>query len=452
MQQLAFLLLLSATAYIAWKRYSMIYENIQLGVAEPVTGPTSARWRRVLLIAFGQKKMFKRLLPAVLHLFVYVAFLFTQIELVEIIIDGVFGTHRFFAPYIGGLYSVLINSIEILSILALVGTIAFLWRRNVIKVRRFFKPEMKGWPFKDANLILLGELLLIFGIFSMNSADAVLQMRDPAHYPETHAAISHWLGHTFLNSWSTAHLVMFERFGWWLHLIVVFGFIIYLTYSKHLHILFAFFNTYFAPLVPRGRMSNMPALEHEVKVMMGLAEDSGEVSDELPEFGANDVFSLSRSTLLGAYSCTECGRCTDQCPANLTGKKLSPRKIMMDIRDRMQEVGMKIRSGSSEYIKEGSEATTLTKENFDDGKSLFDSISREEIYACTTCNACVEACPILIDPLRPILEMRRYEILTDSAGPTDWLPMFTSLENSQSPWQIPQDRNQWAIELKSNTN
>ena len=423
-----------------------------MGNKPELDGDTAQRWNNVLLVAFGQRKMFKRWIPALLHFFIYAAFLLTQIELIEIIIDGLSGSHRAFAPILGGLYTFTINFIELLSTLAFVATIIFLWRRNVKKIARFQSAEMKGWPKLDGNLILVGELFLLIGIFSMNGADGLLQNLDPAHYPDTgHLAISSMIGSTLFSGLSVGQLIAVERFGWWLHLFVVLGFILYLPFSKHLHIFLAFFNTYFAKLTPRGKMKNMPEIAKEVRVMMGLDEETGDTSAELPEFGANDIFDLDRTALLGAYSCTECGRCTSECPANITGKKLSPRKIMMDIRDRMEEVGRNIKSGNPEFIKEElrAESVKLTHENYSDGKSLFDYITREEIHACTTCNACVEACPILIDPLEPILALRRYEILTESAGPADWLPMFNALESSQSPWQIPDPRNKWAEDARS---
>lgn len=452
-QQIAFILLFGAAGYVAFGRYRSIFQTIKLGKPMELSGDASQRWRNVLLVAFGQKKMFKRIVPALLHFFIYAAFLLTQIELIEIIIDGISGSHRIFAPFLGGLYTLTINFIEILSVLALVGTVVFLWRRNVSKVPRLNKPEMKGWPKLDGNLILFGELLLITGIFCMNGADGLLQKLDAAHYPDTgHLLISSWVGDTFFSGMSQSALIGLERFGWWLHLLVVLGFLVYLPFSKHLHIFLAFFNTYFASLKPRGEMENMPEIAKEVRVMMGLEEDSGDMSEELPEFGANDIFALNQRTLLGAFTCTECGRCTDECPANKTGKKLSPRKVMMDIRDRMEEVAANMKSGDAKYIKEEVRETekAITATNYADGKSLFDYISKEEIHACTTCNACVEACPVLINPLEPILALRRYEILSESAGPADWLPMFNSLESSQSPWQIPDARNKWADDLRNN--
>jgi heterodisulfide reductase subunit C/nitrate reductase gamma subunit len=444
LQQLLFILVSAIAIGIAVRAFLRLRRNILLGQDEAIGGQTGQRWRNVLLVAFGQQKMFKRWLPAVLHLFIYVAFLLTQVELIEIFVDGIFGQHRFFAPYLGGFYTFAISFIEVLSLLALVATIAFLARRNLLKIPRFRKPEMKGWPSLDANLILLFEIVLIIGIFSMNGADILLQQIDPAHYPDTgRLALSTWAGPALFGGLEHSSLVAVERFGWWLHFAMVLVFLNYLPYSKHLHIFLAFPNTYFAKLKPRGEMENMPAIMNEVKSMMGLGEpaEESETSDELPEFGANDIFSLSWKNIMDAYSCTECGRCTAVCPANLTGKKLSPRKILMDVRDRAEEVGKNLDSGKDEFKKDA--AQPLSAQNYQDGKSLFDYISREELHACTTCNACVEACPVLIDPLDPILQLRRYEILTEAAGPSDWTALFNSIENSNSAWAMSVERDAW---------
>ncbi len=429
---LIFVLVLGVTGWFAWKGYRRVWQNILLGKPETIGGQASERWRNVLLVALGQQKMFKNWLPAVLHLFIYVAFVVTQVELIEIFVDGLFGTHRFFAASLGGFYTFVISFIEILSVLAFVATIILLSRRNLLRVPRFWKPEMKGWPFRDANLILLGEIILITGIFCMNGGDKVLQTIQPEHYPPTGAfAISSWLGPMMFGKWSHSGVIFIERFGWWLHILTVFGFLCYLPYSKHLHILLAFPNTWYAKLSPKGEMENMPEIQKEVRIMMGLEQPDGNAPAELPEFGANDVFSLSWQNILQAYSCTECGRCTAACPANITGKKLSPRKVMMDVRDRAEEVGAAISKGQA------------AKGSYDDGKSLFDRITPEEIHACTTCNACVEACPVLINPLDIILKMRRHEILTQSAGPGEWLPMFNAIENNGAAWAMSEEREAW---------
>ncbi len=456
LQQIFFAIVTIFAFWNAGRLFMRVRRNILLGQEEDLTDNPGERWKNVFLIAFGQKKMFKRIVPAVFHLFIYVAFLMTQVELIEIFIDGFFGVHRFFAPYLGILYPIIISMIELLSVLALVATFVFLARRNLLKIPRFHKSEMTWWPKLDANLILFGELALLIGIFSMNGADVVLQKLDPEHYhPTGFFAISGWLGPLLFGWMNESVLVLVERFGWWLHILTVLAFINYLPISKHLHIMLAFPNTWYARINSRGEMNNMPEVMNEVKSMMGLTEGGEDMpmDAELPEFGANDVTSLSWKNIMDAYTCTECGRCTSVCPANITGKKLSPRKVLMDIRDRAEEVGQKIDSNEQQYVKadQKEKAFEVTKDNFDDGKSLFDYITREEIHACTTCNACVEACPVLINPLDPILRLRRYEILTESAGPQDWLPMFTSVENSGSVWAISDDRDKWAQDVMNTT-
>jgi len=449
--QIAFIAISAVAFYFAYKNFSKIARNIHLGKEEKIEGDSSQRMKNMLLIAFGQKKMFKRFIPAILHLFIYVAFLFTQIELIEIFIDGVFGVHRFFADSLGAFYTVIIGTIEVLSFLALFATIIFLARRNLLKIPRFTKPEMKGWPKLDGNLILFGELVLVTGIFLMNGADTILQGIDPQHYPDTGTLpISGVFAPAIFGGLSESTLHLLERTGWWMHFIAVLGFLNYLPFSKHLHIFLAFPNTYYAKLNPRGEMENMPEIMNEVKSMMGLIpEQEVDMDAELPEFGSKDVFDLSWKNVMDAYSCTECGRCTAVCPANITGKKLSPRKILMDIRDRATEIGNNIDANNVECIAADKKETDkkLTAANYDDGKSLFDYISKEEINACTTCNACVEACPVLINPLEPILKLRRYEILTESAGPQEWMPMFTSIENGGAVWQMSDSRDAWVNEI-----
>lgn len=448
--QIFFVLITLVTFYVAANQFYRIWQKIHFGKAEKIGGNEGQRWKNMLLVAFGQKKMFKRPFPAILHLFIYVAFLLTQVELIEIMIDGFFGTHRFFASYLGWFYTLAIGVIEILSALALVATIIFLSRRNIVKLSRFWKAEMTSWPRLDANLILIGEFILVTAILSMNSADVILQKIDPENYHTTGAfPVSSILGPALLSQLSYDWLVWIERVGWWVHVLVVYAFILYLPFSKHLHIFLSFPNTWFSRLKPRGRMLNMPEITHEVRSMLGIPSDPQPATDTIVDFGAKDVTQLSWKNLLDAFSCTECGRCTAVCPANLTGKKLSPRKIVMDIRDRTEEIARKIETGSGPFISKEKQSDILDISTFDDGKSLFDYISEEEIYACTACNACVEACPVMIDPLEPIMQMRRYQILMESKGPGEWLPMFNSLESGGAVWQVPSGRGHWTEQVKT---
>jgi len=421
----------------AAKRFFAISRNINLGVDWAPNSTPLEKWKNVVFIAFGQKKMFTKWLPATLHLFIYVAFIFTQIELIEILVDGFSGSHRIFLPVLGSFYLFIINFIEVLSLLALIGTFIFLARRNLLKIPRFQSVELKGWPALDALIILLAEIVLVSFIFMMNTADVAL------HQESYQFFLSGFLV-PLVQDFDTNTLHLLERVGWWGHIIVVFGFIIYLSYSKHLHIIFAFINTYYANTQPRGKIENMPAIMDEVKSLLGIAESNSDTI-QLPDFGSNDVFNLSWKNILDAYTCTECGRCTEVCPANLTGKKLSPRKIMMDIRDRADEVGKKLDSGDVAFCQDNN--LPLSPANFSDGLSLFSQISPEEIHACTTCNACVEACPVLINPLEPIIKMRRYEILTLSSGPADWVPLFNSLENNQAAWSLSTERSAWIADV-----
>lgn len=443
LEQIAFIVISLLALGLAGRAFLKIKNTIALGKEVALEKNPAERWKNTILVALGQKKMFKRWIPAIFHLFIYVAFLFTSLELIEIFIDGFTGQHRALAPMLGGFYTFIISLIEILSVLALIATVIFLWRRNLLKVPRLVKSEMDGWPTLDANIILILEIFLVCAVFLMNGTDIVLQGLDDPHYVKTgNFAITSWLGPMLFGSLDQSTLVVLERVGWWMHILTVFAFLNYLPISKHLHIFLAFPNVYFSRLSSRGEIENMPAIMNEVKSMMGLIpETEASMDEELPEFGAKDIFDLNWTNIMNAYACTECGRCTDVCPANSTGKKLSPRKIMMDIRDRATEVKANLESNDDQYKLDADKALDST--NYTDGKSLFDYISKEEIHACTTCNACVEACPIMINPLDPILALRRYEILTESAGPSEWLPMFTSVENSGSVWQVPNTREDW---------
>ena len=388
------------------------------------------------LVALGQKKMFTRPIAAFLHLALYVAFIITQIELVEIIADGFSGKHRMFYFSLGDFYVFMVSFIEILTVLAFVATVAFLWRRNMLSLPRFNKKELLGWPKKDANLILIMEIVLIVFIFTMNGADEVLYNRGGSHVEYAKGSfgfsISSWLGPLVFDNFTVEALRIFERIGWWGHIGMVFLFLNYLPYSKHLHILLAFPTTYFSNLEAKGKFSHMKSVENEVKLMLDPNADpysAANATDTPERFGVKDVTDLTWKNLLDAYSCTECGRCTDVCPANITGKALSPRKIMMDTRDRMVEVG---------ELKKG----VL------DGKSLLgDYISPEEVWACTSCNACVEACPINIDPLSIIIDLRRNLVMEDAAMPSELAGMLTNIENNGAPWQFAQsDRLNWLNE------
>jgi len=430
-QQIAFFIVLTAAGLFIRKRVLRLRDNIRLGKKEELTGDRSKRLKNVLLIAFGQKKMFKRPIPAILHFFIYIGFLVINLEVLEFVIDGLAGTHRIFAPYLGSFYGVLMNFFEFLAAAVLVSCVAFLLRRNLIKIPRFWSAEMTKWPRTDANLILITEIILMMAIFSMNAADQVLQTRDGHYIATGKLFFSSFLIPVFQNL-ETATLVFIERFAWWFHIIGILGFSIYVTYSKHLHIFMAFLNTYAARLEPKGHMNNMPVVTREVKSMLGLTvAETTPAAAEPGRFGAKDINDLSSTLLLSAYSCTECGRCTSECPANITGKKLSPRKIMMDVRDRMEEVGRSLETGG---------------QGLGDGKTLLnDYITKEEINACTSCNACVEACPVLINPLEIILELRRYVAMEESGSPAQWNAMFQNVETNFAPWKFSAaDRFNWS--------
>ena len=407
-----------------------------MGRAIDRTDRSSVRWYNMIRIALGQSKMVTKPIAAILHVIVYVGFIIINIELIEIILDGLFGSHRLFAPYMGEFYNLLIASFEILAALVLVSVVLFWLRRNAIKIRRFWKPEMKGWPKKDADYILYFEIVLMTLFLSMNATDQLIQGFGETHYIQAGLFPVSKLLTPLFSSFSIESLIVLERTFWWLHIIGILIFLNYLYYSKHLHILLAFPNTYFQNLKPKGSFKNNEAVTKEVKLMMDPSADpyAASTEDMVPEkFGASDVTDLNWVQLMNSYTCTECGRCTDDCPANQTGKLLSPRKIMMDTRDRLEEVGKNINLNGS-FV--------------DDGKQLLDDyITKEELWACTSCNACVESCPIGIDPLSIIMDMRQYLVMEESSAPGDLNNMMSNIENNGAPWPFNnQDRMLWAKE------
>lgn len=434
------LILLGSSAFFGYKVLQII-KNIRLGRSENRSDNKGERMKTMIMVALGQSKMVTRPVAGILHIFIYVAFVITQVELIEIVIDGIGGTHRIFANPLGGFYTFVISLIEVLSLLALIATFAFLARRNLLKVPRLVMSEMTGWPKLDGNIILYLEFILVICIFTMNGADEALYLRGESHLAGTGSfgfTISSFLGPNVFGSMDSATLHLVERIGWWGHFGVVMAFMVYLPFSKHLHIFWAFPNVYFSNLKPKGQFTNMEAVTNEVKLMLDPNADPYAVPEVDPnavpqKFGAKDVQDLTWVNLMNAYTCTECGRCTSSCPANITGKKLSPRKIMMDVRDRIEEVGAGIR-------KEG--------KDFTDGKSLLgDYITEEEIWACTSCNACVQECPVNIDPLSIIVDLRRYLVMEESKIPAELMTMNTNIENNQAPWQFsPTDRLNWKDE------
>lgn len=432
--QVLFIVLLAVAGFFAFKRFMFVKRNILLGRDVTLEGDTSVRWNTMFRVALGQGKMFTRPLAAVLHLFVYVGFVIINIEIIEILIDGIFGTHRVLS-FLGPFYNFLIGSFEILALLVLIAVVAFLARRNLIKIKRFHMREMTAWPKSDANYILIAEIFIMSAFLTMNAADLVLQQMGSEHYVNAGSyPVSQFLA-PMLSGLSEGTLIFVERFCWWFHIIAILGFIVYLTYSKHLHIILAFPNTYYSKLKPAGSFDNLASVTREVRLMLDPNADpyAAPAADAgAPQrFGAKDVFDLNWVQLMNAYSCTECGRCTSECPANQTGKLLSPRKIMMDTRDRLEEVGKVMDSNGGEWKE--------------DGKSLLrDYISEEELWACTSCNACTEACPVNINPLEIIVDLRRYLIMEESKSPESITVMFNNIENNGAPWAFAAgDRANW---------
>lgn len=432
---IAFIALFGTAVFFFTKKLKAIIRNIKLGKDINRSDNSSERWITMVKVALGQSKMVVRPISGIMHVFIYVAFIFTQMELLEIILDGLTGSHRILwhwleATFMASVYTLVINLIEILSVLAFIATVVFIFRRNIIRIARFQMPELKGWPSKDANIILAMEIFLITCIMLMNSGDLALQARnitnDTSQFIISSKIAPLWSG------LSNNAVQIIERIGWWGHLLGILGFLVYLPYSKHFHVLISFPNVYFSNLNAKGKFNNNEVVTREVKLM--LDPSAVPPSDATPVgFGAKDVKDLTWKQLMDAYSCTECGRCTSSCPQNITGKKLSPRKIMMDTRDRLEEVGNNI---------------DIKGADFNDGKSLLgDYITPEELWACNTCNACVEACPVNIDPLSIIMDLRQYLVMEQSAPPSELTGMFTNMENNGAPWQFSaMDRLNWANE------
>jgi heterodisulfide reductase subunit C len=415
--QLIFSLLTGIALFLFGKNLLAIRRNILIGKDVDLSDQPSKRWKNVLLLALGQKKMFRNPLVAILHLFVYVGFIIINIELLEIIVDGVTGSHRAFAPYLGSYYSFIINSFELLAATVLIACVVFFSRRNIIRLKRFISDDLKGWPRSDANAILITEIILMSLFLLMNAADT-----EGSFIVSSHLKF-------LVSGFSIEQLSLVEHCAWWIHILGIYAFMNYLPYSKHLHIILAFPNAFYASLLPKGEMHNMESIQNEV--LYAMQPELAPTNAAAPEkFGAKDVMDLSWKNLMDAYSCTECGRCSTACPANSTGKLLSPRKIMMSTRDRLEEVGKNI---------------DKNKQFIEDGKSLLhDYVSVEELRACTTCNACVEECPVSISPLDIILELRRSLVMEESNAPAEWNGMFSNIENNFAPWKFsPDDRDAW---------
>ena len=433
---LFFLLLTAGVGYFT-KNIRTVIRNIKLGIPVATNDHKKERYGNVARIALGQSKLLKRPISGALHAIVYLGFIIINIEVLEIIIDGLLGTHRIFA-FLGGFYDFLIGTFEILALLVLVSVVLFWTRRNVLKIKRFLSPEMKGWPKQDGNIILYFEVVLMGLFLIMNSSDYALQQMGAADYTQAGFYPVSSLFAGVFDAMSQSSLIIIERSAWWLHITGILIFLNYLYFSKHLHILLAFPNVYFGAVTPKGQFKNNQAVTTEVKMMMDPSADpfAAPAPNAPPpaKFGASDVMDLSQVQLLNAYTCTECGRCTSECPANQTGKKLSPRKIMMDTRDRLQEVSKNMDANAGVFVPDGKEL-------------LKDYISTEELWACTTCNACVEACPVSIDPLSIIMDMRQYLVMEQSAAPTELNGTMTNIENNGAPWPFNQmDRLNWAKE------
>lgn len=431
--QILFVIIAAIATYFFVKNLKTIRRNILLGKDIDLSDNKPERWKTMIKVAFGQTKMAVRPVPFVLHLIVYVGFVLINIEVLEILIDGIFGTHRVLSA-LGSVYSLAIGFFEILAFGVLVACVIFLLRRHVVKIARFQSPELRGFPDKDATTILIIEIVLMAALLKMNAADYVLQSRGSEHYLNAGSfPISSWLIAPIFASFSDGTLILIERAAWWFHIIGIFAFMNYLPFSKHFHIILAFPNTYYSNLKPKGEFNNMESVTQEVKLMLDPSAVVPEGYQPPTSFGVKDVQDLTWKNLMDAYSCTECGRCTSNCPQNITGKLLSPRKVMMDVRDRLVEVGKNIDANNGAFV--------------DDGKNLHTYITEEEIWACNSCNACVESCPININPMEVLLEMRRYKVMEESSAPASLNNMFNNTENNQAPWQFsPMDRANWTKE------
>jgi heterodisulfide reductase subunit C len=430
--QIIFFIVLAASIILFTKNVRKVIRNIRLGRDINRSDRKGERWMTMIRVALGQSKMVVKPVAGILHIFVYLGFVIINIEVLEILIDGIAGTHRIFS-FAGSLYNFLIGSFEILALLVWVSCAIFLIRRNVIKLKRLRMRELTEWPRTDANIILITEILLMTAFLTMNAADSVLQLRTYEHYITAGSyPVSSSLSTLFMTM-SSESLVMIERICWWFHIIGILAFLNYIPYSKHFHILLAFPNTWYSNLDKKGKFNEMENVSREVQLMLDpAAQVPPAVEGDPQRFGAKDIYDLTWKQLMDAYSCTECGRCTAECPANQTGKLLSPRKIMMDTRDRLEEVGRGLdKSGK----------------NFKDDKSLLSYITEEELWACTSCNACVQACPVNIDPLSIILDVRRYLVMEESKVPSELATMFNKIENNGAPWQFsPADRLNWKDE------
>ena len=427
-QQVIFLLVFISGLAFFIRNAKKIARNIRLGKREDRSDQSGKRWKTMAKVALGQTKMAARPVPAILHLLVYAGFILINIEILEIIMDGLLGTHRIFATSLGSFYNFVIAFFEWLALGVIVACSIFLIRRNILRLKRFWGTEMTSWPRSDANYILFFEIILMLAFLLMNASDFKLQqLNHPAYIKAGLFPVSSVF--TPLLSSSVDSLLYSERFFWWLHITGILLFLNYLPYSKHLHIVMAFPNTYYSKLQPKGYLNNLPVVTNEVKAMLDPSYAPQNLG--VSTFGAKDVKELSWKNLMDAYSCTECGRCTSECPANITGKLLSPRKIMMDTRDRLEELGKNIDTHGHDH---------------QDGKTLLDDyISREEIWACTTCQACIQACPVNIDPLAIILELRRYTVMEETKAPASLNNMFSNIENNAAPWKYSaSDRFNWA--------